>query len=85
MDIKGGDSYASTLWQREEEEKRKRQEEKVEYTGALDLENSCIPNVFGKQPCWSIDEHLRYYVNKEQMKSTRVTDISLSCIGDAYQ
>lgn len=84
VDIKGGDSYANALWQREEEEKRKRQEEKVEYTGALDLENSCIPNVFGKQPCWSIDEHLRYYVNKEQMKSTRITDISFSIIGDKY-
>lgn len=66
------------------QEKEKRQEEEVEYTGTLDLENSCIPNVFGKQPCWSIDEHLRYYVQKEQMKSTRVTDISLSIIGDKY-
>jgi len=85
MDIKGGDN-AGTLRAREEEEKEKRQgqEEKVKYTGALDLENSCIPNVFGKQPCWSIDEHLRYYVHKEQMESTRVTDISLSIIGDKY-
>jgi len=64
--------------------KEKGQEEEVEYTGALDLENSCIPNVFGKQPCWSIDEHLRYYTYKETMKSTRVTDISLSIIGDNY-
>ena len=82
VDIKGGDSYARTLWQREEKEKEG-QKETVEYTGALDLENSCIPNVFGKQPCWSIDEHLRYYV-QENMKNARVTDISLSCIGDAY-
>ena len=83
MDIKGGDN-ARTLRQREEEEKRKGQEEEVKYTGALNLENSCIPNVFGKQPCWSIDEHLRYYIRKEKMKSARVTDISIACVGDEY-
>ena len=83
VDIKGGDSYARTSWQRYEKEKGEGQQETVKYSGSLVLENSCIPNVFGKQPCWSIDEHLRYYV-QEKMKSTRVTDISLSCIGDAY-
>jgi len=88
MDIKGGDDAKRqrNVWveTRQTKEEGQGQEEKVEYTGALDLENSCIPNVFGKQPCWSIDEHLRYYVQKEQMKSTRVTDISLSIIGDKY-
>ena len=86
MDIKGGDNAKRQRNIRVKKRKtteRQGQEEKVEYTGALDLENSCIPNVFGKQPCWSIDEHLRYYI-QENMKTARVTDISLSCIGDKY-
>ena len=86
MDIKGGDNAKRQRNIRVEKRKTKErqgQEKEVKYTGALNLENSCIPNVFGKQPCWSIDEHLRYYI-QENMKTARVTDISLSCIGDKY-
>lgn len=86
MDIKGGDNakrQRNIRVKKRKTKERQGQEEKVKYTGALDLENSCIPNVFGKQPCWSIDEHLRYYI-QENMKTARVTDISLSCIGDKY-
>lgn len=86
MDIKGGDNakrQRNIRVKKRKTQERQGQEETVEYTGALDLENSCIPNVFGKQPCWSIDKHLRYYI-QENMKTARVTDISLSVIGDEY-
>lgn len=86
MDIKGGDNakrQRNIRLEKRKAKERKGQKEEVEYTGALDLENSCIPNVFGKQPCWSIDKDLRYY-ERNHMKTTRVTDIALSCIGNTY-
>ena len=54
VDIKGGDNAKRQrnirLKGGQTQEEKEGQEEKVNYNQSLDLENSCIPNVFGKQP-----------------------------------
>ena len=87
VDIKGGDNAKRQrnirLKGGQTQEEKEGQEEKVNYNQSLDLENSCIPNVFGKQPCWTIGNNIKHYA-KKNMKTARVTDISLSVIGDEY-
>lgn len=87
MDIKGGDSHAISLRKGQEEKEKGEQEETeiVYYSGELDLENTCLPNVFGPQPAWSIDSLYRnLYKRKKMPENNNLKDISMCCIGDAY-